>query len=94
LSIPVWILSYGLLTLKTWSQIADTPLSFNSIRDTKFFNVESGLYRGVVPFTLLNLLFSYQFYAIYSHRAQDKKINSLKEIMGELKVPAAEKRWI
>lgn len=73
----MWLLSYGALSLKTRLQIADTPVSQATVTDIKSLN-SSGIYRGLLPFALLNLLLSYQLFGFYTPAAQTRAIEELE----------------
>lgn len=92
LSLPLWLGSYLLLTLKTRLQVCDTSLSYQTLENrTKFFvrNFRNqgfvNLYAGFLPFAALNLLFSYTFYALYSDQAKERAlfepVHELKSIL-------------
>lgn len=81
ISLPLWFLTYPLLTIKTRLQVCDTKLSYQSLENfTKaseriFRNQSIGsLYAGFIPFATLNLVFSYTFYALYSDKAAQKAL--------------------
>jgi hypothetical protein len=84
---PLWVISYGLLSLKTRVQIAGSPLSYqNAAESHNLLNIivkrESirGLFKGVVPFLALNVAAAYCFPSILS---EDKKKSILAEIKKE-----------
>jgi len=88
LTFPLWVVSYGLLSLKTRVQIAGSPLSYQnaSTSDVLLNNIvkrESirGLFRGVVPFVALNVTAAYCFPSILS---ENKKKQVLDEIKKEI----------
>lgn len=78
---PLWVISYGLLSLKTRVQIAGSPLSYQEASSSSsLLNIiirrESvrGLFKGVVPFIAFNVAAGYCFPSLLS---EDKK----KEIL-------------
>ena len=79
LSLPLWLSSYFLLTIKTRLQVCDSSISYQkseNLAKAIFRNFRNqtfaSLYAGFIPFAALNLLFSYTFYALYSDVAKEK----------------------
>ena len=79
LSLPLWFLSYPLLTIKTRLQVCDTKVSYQSAENSakvsaRMFRNQpiTSLYAGFLPFAAVNLLFSWTFYALYSEEARKK----------------------
>ncbi|KRX10817.1 Mitochondrial carrier domain [Pseudocohnilembus persalinus] len=92
---PLWLLSYGFLAIKTRLQVAGTALSYQDYLAVCEKGAERGLYRGLVPFAAVNLLFSWQIYGLYSPAAQDKQVNSLRtKLQTHFSSPLSEERWV
>lgn len=84
---PLWVLSYGFLTLKTRLQIAGSPLSYQKGDAEALFNSiirrESirGLYSGLLPFLALNIGAAYCFPSLLNETKR-------REILGAIRATA------
>lgn len=80
LTLPLWLLSYSLLSIKTCLQVCDTKLSYASLKSENMNKIimrlayNNNLFSGLVPFAALNLLFSYTFYSLYSEEAKNRAL--------------------
>eukprot|EP01017_Pseudomicrothorax_dubius_P041703 TRINITY_DN66_c0_g1_i1.p1 TRINITY_DN66_c0_g1~~TRINITY_DN66_c0_g1_i1.p1 ORF type:complete len:324 (+),score=72.14 TRINITY_DN66_c0_g1_i1:100-1071(+) len=97
LTLPLLLLSYPLLVLKTHSQIANTPLAgetsnleFILQRITSGRGIRS-LYAGAIPYTLLNTVFLWYLPSIFSEK---KKTRVLDEIADQYEVPKQTGRYL
>jgi len=87
LTFPLWLSSYGLLTLKTRLQIAGSPLSYLPAEEaTNLFNLvirrESvrGLFNGFLPFVALNLVAAYHLPSLFSEEKKRSVLKSIKDL--------------
>ena len=56
--------------------------------------IKNGLYKGVVPFLILNHLFHYNLYALYSKDAQNRVLGDIQhQIEEHFKSPKFERTW-
>lgn len=97
LTTPLWLASYGLLTIKTRQQVADTTLSGRLGEDphsilTRTLRGEGvrGLYAGLIPFALVNLAFMWNLPSLYSENRKDRLIS---EIISKKPSDAREVNW-
>jgi hypothetical protein len=82
---PLWVLSYGFLTLKTRLQIAGSPLSYQKGDAEALFNSiirrESirGLYSGLIPFLALNIGAAYCLPSLFSKEKQREILGAIRK---------------
>lgn len=100
LTFPLWIVSYGLLSLKTRAQIAGSPLSFQLGDDggKLLENVikresMSGLYRGLVPFLVLNYAAAYYLPSILSDGKKKEVLREIRDSAPDIGRQAETKYW-
>jgi len=97
---PLLMASYGLLSLKTRAQIAGSPLSFQVSEDAgkilenivKKENV-AGLYRGLLPFLVLNLAAGYYLPSILSEDKKKEALIAIRDTAPERTIPVESKYW-
>lgn len=92
-TLPVWLASYAVLSLKTRLQVAGSSLSYQNAEqpDIQLNNIVRregirGLYNGFLPFAVLNLGFAWYFPSLFS---EEKKRNILDSIRQQ--APPAER---
>lgn len=97
LTTPLWLLSYGLLTLKTRHQVADTTLSTRLGEDPRTILTRTlrgegirGLYAGLIPFALVNLAFAWSLPQLFS---EHKKERLISDIISKKPSDAREVNW-
>lgn len=88
-SMPIWMFSYFLLSFKTKAQMIGSPLSnikigadmkegYNQAKEMMKYNARS-VYSGFIAYTLVNILFAYNFYALYSDQAYNNITSEYSE---------------
>ena len=87
LTFPLWVASYGVLSLKTRLQVAGSPLSYYTDQEANtLLNIivkrESirGLYNGLFPFLLLNLAAGYYLPSIFSEEKKRRILGEIREL--------------
>ncbi|EGR31405.1 hypothetical protein IMG5_110640 [Ichthyophthirius multifiliis] len=90
LSWPAWIASYGLLSMKSKLQIADSSVSLANLQESTRLRF-CQTYAGVVPWAVFNYFFMYQFYGWYSDQAKNNKFEELVEEGNKRKSPFQQK---
>jgi len=100
LTFPLWLASYGLLSLKTRTQIAGSPLSFQLPEDSGKIlenvvkrETMAGLYRGILPFLVLNMAAAYYLPSILSEEKKKELLREIRDMAPEKGIKVETKHW-
>lgn len=97
-TLPLWLGSYAVLSLKTRVQVAGSSLSYQNAEqpEVQLNNIVRregirGLYNGFLPFAILNIAFAYSLPSLFS---EEKKRNILDQIRQKAPTePERNKYW-
>lgn len=92
---PLWLSSYGLLTLKTRFQIAGSSLSYQEAQIDALDSMVAregfrSLYAGFVPWAAVNILFAWNFSGLFS---EEKKNSVLESIIDRAPTQHRERKY-